>query len=111
MNASLALSSVWLVGLFVSWFVFYSRSGLSDIRQKQGINWREFLIPNLGYFVLMWVKVWFWLIVLVVWIGQGRPASPWLATTSLRGRETRKIVRRKSAIGELENIELTHEGT
>lgn len=79
-------------GLVVSWFVYYQRAGLADARSKNA-HWLEFLNPNFPWFLLMWAKCFGWPIVLVTWLLQGRPASPWRAVTEIGGRPVRHIMR------------------
>ncbi len=82
-----------LASLFVSWFVYYGRAGLADVKSREGVEWREFLRPNLPWFLMMWAKCFVWPVVLIVWLAQDRPASPWRAVTSVDGRPARAIVR------------------
>jgi hypothetical protein len=80
-------------GVLVSFFVFYARAGFSKVRAETGVDWREFLLPNLGYFVLYLVKVTVWPVPLVHWLATGRGPSPWTATTRDGDREVRAVVR------------------
>lgn len=81
------------IGIFVAWFVFYRRSGLADIKACEGIDWREFLIPNPMYFLATWIQCMFWEIPLLLWLVTGRPESPWRATTEMNGRPARSLRR------------------
>lgn len=65
------------MSIFGSWFAYYARSGLSKIRETQHVDWREFLLPNLGYFVLTLAKVLTWPLVLLFWFVTGMKPSPW----------------------------------
>jgi hypothetical protein len=83
-------------GLLVGLPVLYFRAGLGRIKRSEGIDWREFLIPNIGFFLLMVGKAILWPVTVVHWNLQGRPTSPWVAVTSLNGRSVRRIVRSES---------------
>jgi hypothetical protein len=87
MGAVLGLS--YLAGFVITWVVLYQRAGFPAVPA----DWREFLIPNLFWFVLFVFKFWFWPATLVVWLIEGRPPSRWRAVTELEGRPARKIVR------------------
>lgn len=82
-----------LLGVLVSWIVLYRRSGLSAVKAEAGIDWREFLIPNIGYFLLMWAKCIVWEVNLVIWLATGMPESRWKAAIDIDGREVRAITR------------------
>jgi hypothetical protein len=82
-----------LASLFISWFIYYERSGLSKVKSEERVDWREFFLPNLPWFLLMWAKCFTWPIVLIVWLARGAPASPWRAVTVVNGRPARAIVR------------------
>jgi hypothetical protein len=56
-------------------------------------DWREFLIPNIPWFILMVFKFWFWPLALAAWLATGRGPSRWQAVTSIDGRPARRIVR------------------
>ncbi|WP_448619527.1 hypothetical protein [Geodermatophilus sp. URMC 65] len=73
--------------------VLYFRSGLGRVKREEGIDWREFLLPNLGFFLLMLAKALLWPFTVAVWNSRGRPASPWTAVTIRNGRPARAIVR------------------
>jgi hypothetical protein len=45
-----------LASLIVSWFVYYERAGLSKVKSEERVDWREFFLPNLPWFLLMWAK-------------------------------------------------------
>jgi len=95
---STLLTGVWLIGVLVSWLVYTNRAGLSDIKHKQGIDWREFLVPNVPYFALQLGKQLIWPVVLVVWLARGRPASPWVAKTQIGKYEVRKVIRQPAGL-------------
>lgn len=80
----------YIIGIFASWFVYHSRAGFSKL---QGTDWREFLLPNLPWFLLMWGKCLAWLPVLIVWCCTGMRSSPWKAVTDIEGRPVRSIIR------------------
>jgi len=82
----------YLVTVFLSFFAFYSRAGLADLKQSEGIDWREFLLPNLGWFMMTFGKQLVWPAVLVAWLATGRLPSKWRAVSSVGGRPARKIV-------------------
>jgi hypothetical protein len=73
----------------------YFRSGLGRVKREQHIDWLEFLLPNLGFFLLLIVKALVWPVTLAVWLSQGRPESPWTAVTEIEGRPARKFRRTK----------------
>jgi hypothetical protein len=83
----------YLIGIIVSSLVYNHRAGLADIKRSQGVDWREFARPNPGWMVLTYGKILAWWAVLIAWLLQGRPPSPWRATTKLDGREVRAILR------------------
>jgi len=76
-------------GFIVTLIVLYNRAGLADVEP----DWREILIGNLGWFILLAAKTILWPITLAAWLLQGRPASTWRAVTQVNGRPARKIVR------------------
>ena len=82
------------VGLIASMITYYRRSGLAGIKSSQGIDWREFLIPNPVFFLLLLVKAVLWPVVLIFWLATGRRNSPWRAVTDMGGRPARAILRR-----------------
>lgn len=82
-----------LAGFIVSWFVYYHRSGLAAVKAQEGIDWRQFLLPNLPFFLLYWAKMFVWPLVLVYWAVTGFKPSPWRATTDIDGVEVRKLLR------------------
>jgi hypothetical protein len=84
---------IWIVGFLVSWFMYYQRAGLAGIKAREGIDWREFLIPNPAWFLQMWGKCSVWPVVLVVWLAQDRPDSQWRAVSEINGQPARTIVR------------------
>lgn len=85
------------VGVIASIVTYYMRSGLGDVKSSQGIDWRQFLLPNPAFFVLLLVKAALWPAVLIFWLVTGRPQSPWLAVTDRDGRPVRAILRRSAA--------------
>jgi len=93
MDTSTWLGLANLVGVVSSWFVYYNRAGLADVKAREGIDWRQFLLPNLPWFVMTRAKCLFWELILVVWLLQGVPPSRWKALTSRDGQPTRAIVR------------------
>ena len=82
------------VGLIASMITYYRRSGLGGIKSSQGIDWREFLIPNPAFFLLLLAKAVLWPVVLIFWVATGRRNSPWRAVTDMGGRPARAILRR-----------------
>lgn len=82
-----------LVAMAISMAVYYNRAGLRRIRSEYGIDWREFLLPNLGFFALTVLKTFGWVAVLIVWLVRDRPDSPWQATLEVAGRPARKVRR------------------
>jgi hypothetical protein len=79
-------------GLLVALPVLYHRAGLNRAKHP-GVDWREFLAPNLPWFFLLGAKSLFWPVTVVVWVLQGRPGTAWTAITSYEGRPVRQIVR------------------
>jgi hypothetical protein len=88
---------LWFPGFIIAWVQVYRRAGFPDIKQREGIDWREFLIPNIPWFVMTVFKVWFWFVPFGLWLAQGRPGSPWRAVTEVNGRPARRIIRVASA--------------
>jgi len=86
----------WFVGQFVSFFVYKSRSGISQYPSGGG-DWREWLLPNLGFWVLTFAKQFGWPVVLVLWLVRGRQECPWVAYDHIGGREVRAVMRRETA--------------
>lgn len=77
------------VGIVITGFVLHHRAGFS----RAGADWREFLLRNPHWFVLMLVKMFFWPVTLVAWLVTGMGPSRWTAITQENGRRVRKIVR------------------
>lgn len=77
-----------LVGMIPAFWVTYFRSGLSDIKATYGIDWREFYLSNLGYWISHFVL---WPIGLIAWLRAGRPPKK-VAVISIDGREVRSFV-------------------
>ncbi len=77
-------------GLFVSYDIYMHRAGLMSFK-KEHIDWREFIIPNLNWFLMTIIKALFWPIVLCMWFIKGRPPSRWKAYTQLEGHAVRAI--------------------
>ncbi|MET7426551.1 hypothetical protein [Dactylosporangium sp. NPDC005555] len=83
-----------LIGILASGLVYLHRARF----QETGLNWREFLLPNLPWMLMTLGKMLVWWAVLVVWLGRGMPTSPWRAVTEdATGREVRAIVRTRTA--------------
>jgi hypothetical protein len=79
-----------VIGLFVSGPVYVYRAGFRDT----GHDWREFAIPNIPWMFMTAGKCVVWWAVLITWLAQGRPSSPWKAITrDDSGREVRAIIR------------------
>jgi hypothetical protein len=87
------LGFIYFVGIIVSFNVYYYRAGFRSIKAEKGIDWREFILPNLPWMGLMLLKCFGWCAVLIVWALQGRPPSPWQASTMQEGREVRAVRR------------------
>jgi hypothetical protein len=82
------------VGIFVCWFTLYRRSGLAEVKAQAGVNWREFLIPNIAFFLLMWGKCLFWEATMIAWLLGGQHPSRWhAAIEDDSGRPIRTIRR------------------
>jgi hypothetical protein len=79
----------YLAGFVVTWVVLYQRAGFPEV----DADWREFLIPNLPWFVFFVVKFLFWPATLAAWLVEGRPPSRWRAVTELEGHPARRIIR------------------
>lgn len=77
------------IGLIVTWVALYLRADFPSGNR----SWLEFLLPNLGWFGLMMVKILAWPITAGHWLYRGRGPSTWKAITNLNGREVRMIVR------------------
>jgi hypothetical protein len=91
------ISAVMWVGLIATWIQCYRRVGFGEIKREHGIDWREFLIPNLPWFLLTVAKVFFWPVTVVAWFVLGRPAETWRALVEENGREVRAIRRTAQA--------------
>ena len=74
------IAITYLVGGFVAYPVFLNRAGFWKVKGESGVDWREFLLPNIGFFLLLFGKAVGWPVVLVVWLATGRQPSPWAAT-------------------------------
>lgn len=83
------LAVIYDIGVIISFFVYNSRAGFGEVSP----GWREYVLPNLGYFTVLVGKIFTWPIVLVVWLVQGRRDSPWKVLDEQFDREVRKIVR------------------
>lgn len=94
-----AVMAVHAVGFFASLLaVLPWRAGLLGTNpHREGVDWREFLLGNIPFFLLLFFKASAWELVLVAWLVQGRPPSPWIATTRLRDKEVRQVLRRPEA--------------
>jgi hypothetical protein len=85
-------------GLLVGPPVLYFRSGLGAVKRKEGVDWREFFMPDLGFFLLMVGKAPAWPVTLGVWVARGKPReSAWQAVTVIDGRPVRRMVRTEGA--------------
>lgn len=78
----------YFIGVFGSVFVYLGRAGLLRV------NRAEFVLSNLGWFLMAVAKSFVWPLVLIVWLAQGLPASRWQAVTELNGGPVRVIIRR-----------------
>jgi hypothetical protein len=96
-NVGAVIGIGYWVGFIASIITYYQRSGLGEVKSSQGIDWREFLIPNPVFFLLLLVKAVLWPVVLIFWLVTGRPRSPWHAVTDRGGRPARAILRRSEA--------------
>jgi hypothetical protein len=86
------LWALWWAGIFASLVILWWRAGLT--KGHTGVDWREFLLSNLGWFAVYWLlKSAAWPVVLYQWNAAGRPASPWQAVTEINGRPARRVVR------------------
>jgi hypothetical protein len=84
------LAIIFDVGFIASFFVYGTRAGLGDVEP----NWREFLLPNIGWFLMLVGKTFVWPLVLSYWLYKGRPTCPWKAVDQLPdGHEVRQIIR------------------
>jgi hypothetical protein len=82
------LAGIYCIGFFSTYGVLYVRAGFPG-----GPDWREFLIPNFPWFMLMGLKAMGWPLVLGHWFANGRQGSAWEAVTRADGREVRRIRR------------------
>lgn len=87
------LWAVWFIGWVASWIANYERVGFRDLKAEHDVDWREFLLSNLPWFVLLVVKVWFWPLFFVHWLATGRRSSGWRAVVNVDGRPVRQIKR------------------
>lgn len=85
---------MYLIGLFVSIFVYLGRAGLFRVKEQPGVNRYQFVFTNLGWYLMTLVKAFTWPVVLLTWLAQGLPASRWQAVTDLNGRPARAIIRK-----------------
>lgn len=86
-------SLFWWPGFIAAWVIAYRRVGFSEIKAEHGVDWRQFLVPNLPWFALTVAKVWFWFITLAHWYLTGQSGPRWRAVVELDGRPVRRIVR------------------
>ena len=87
------LVAMYWIGLITTWIALPRRVGFRKVRREQGVDWREFLLGNVPWFVLTTGKVLLWPITAIHYVTTGRASSPWLAVTELDGQPVRKIVR------------------
>jgi hypothetical protein len=85
------LGLAYFIGIFVAFLPYHWRAGLDK-------NWREFLFLNIPWFLMTLGKQLIWPIVLVYWVARGCPKCPWVAISNYQGQETRKILRRETAV-------------
>jgi hypothetical protein len=78
----------YFVGVFSSIFVHLGRAGLLRV------NRTEFVLSNLGWYLMTMGKCFVWPFVLIAWLLRGMPHSHWQAVTELNGRRARAIIRR-----------------
>lgn len=87
------LALINLAGIVASSIIYNHRAGFPRIKAETGIDWREFILPNLAWMGLTLLKCFGWWVVLIVWVMQGRPPAPWQATTMQNGHEVRAVRR------------------
>jgi hypothetical protein len=77
---------VYFIGLFGSIFVHLGRAGLLRVNRS------EFVLANVGWFLMLMAKSFAWPAVLVVWLVRGMPEGRWQAVTEIDGQPVRRIV-------------------
>lgn len=89
---------IFYLGMPVSYYTFMSRAGLMAFKRDEDIDWREFIIPNIIWFLATLFKAFIWPVILCIWLFQGRPPSPWRAYSRLNDQSVR-VIRRIKAEG------------
>ncbi|GDY33027.1 hypothetical protein [Gandjariella thermophila] len=87
------LGLVYLAGIVTSGLVYLQRAGFGELKSREGVDWREFLLPNIPYFALTLAKMFVWPAVLLFWLVMKMPRSPWRAITDDHGRAVRRVTR------------------
>lgn len=82
-----------LAGFLAAWVQAYRRVGFAEVKREYGVDWREFLLPNLLWFGLTAVKVLLWWLTFLIWFVQGRPEPTWRAVVEEDGLQVRLIER------------------
>lgn len=82
------LATVYCVAGIITWICLYQAVGFPS-----GGGWLEFVIPNLWWFGLFYLKLVGWPLTAAHWLYFGRRPSRWTAVTNLHGREVRAIMR------------------
>jgi hypothetical protein len=95
------LGIVNIIGIAASGLVYLRRAGFSELRVRNGVDWREFLLPNPLFFGLTLAKMVFWFGVLIVWLVRDRPASPWRAVVEINNIPVRRVIRVANSASEL----------
>ncbi|MDZ5447851.1 hypothetical protein U2F26_35020 [Micromonospora sp. 4G57] len=83
----------YVVGVFASFLPYHWRAGLDK-------NWREFVLGNITWFLMLFGKQIAWPAVFIYWAIKGFPKSPWVAIYNYKGHEVRRMMRRDQAITE-----------
>ena len=79
--------------LIIVWIGLIIALPLQVYRSVPVKRWREFLLPNLWWILLIFVKAAAWPGVLTHWMIGGMRPSLWRAIDTEDGREVRKITR------------------
>jgi hypothetical protein len=79
---------VWIIGVVVAFWVVYFRNGLGSVKRAHRVDWREYLLSNIGFW---FTNVLAWPVGLTMWFSQGQPPKS-LAAVEVDGREARSFV-------------------
>lgn len=77
------------IGFWLAFPVYGVRAGFTRVAP----GWREYVLAQPTFFLLMFAKAFVWPLVTLAWLAQGRPPSPWRAIDEIDGVDVRRILR------------------